>query len=109
MSDALSLNWYVRVLRPCGWKTGPVAVLLGTGVDKLAIDGRLNRSVVLKSTSLLKSTGARLPPARTSFWSLDEAIQRHAPTKRCACDSVKASGRGSVTRSRSVRSSVSLM
>ena len=103
------MNWYVRVSRPCGWKLGPVCVLLGTGVERAEIEGTLKRTPLLKSTSLSNATGARLPPIRSSFWSRDVGAQRHAPTNRFAVDSVNTSGRGSVTRSRSVRSSVSLM
>ncbi len=42
---------------------------------------------------LLKSTGARLAPPRTSFCNFDDAAHRHAPTIRCVGASVKTTGR----------------
>ncbi len=73
------------------------------------MEGTLKRIPLLKSTSLSKATGARLPPIRSSFWSRGVGAQRHEPTNRFAVASVNTSGRGRLTRSRSVRSSVSLM
>ena len=66
----MSLYLIVRVLRPCGWN-----VTSGESSDAIGCPD-VQETPLLKSTSLLKSTGARLPPMRSSFCKRDEAIQR---------------------------------
>src|SRR5688572_19602102 len=99
---AVSLYWYVRVLRPCGWN-------VTSGEPNDDMPGTFRMVPLLKSTSLLKSTGARLPPMRTSLRNLDEPAHRQEPTYRWLCASVNTSGVGSETWSMSVRSSSSKM
>ena len=73
--------------RPCGWKLTErriEAAIAGTLKNAAAeIDVRSRRR---------PAPGCRRSAARSAGAS--DAAQRHAPTKRCACDSVKTSGRG---------------